>query len=192
MSVKLANLKPLILFSYLVTCYNFSTALILKNKINFLLVFLGVLACILFSLFLPGVYALEEIKLTDRTDYSLKHIGIEFSSSCVTLQKLNDSDVCSNSDFVKSMFPPIKLKPAYQVMFDNTEKTDQLTYQKNDIMQNHRSSCIIKNYCNVFDIKPGTKIIYWYDIDSKARGYLIQLLQLTPICFIRILMLKTR
>lgn len=102
---------------------------------------------------------------------SYKHIAIEFSETCKSLQALNDHDTCSSPEFVKSLFPPTKLKLSYQLMFDNAKQGEAERYQQNNAILNHKFSCVKSDYCNVFDIKPSQKIVYWYEPDSKTSEY---------------------
>lgn len=122
---------------------------------------------IIFYVYFTEIY-LEPQKAYGQT---YKHILIEFSDTCLSLQKLGDYDTCGNPELIKAMFPTVKLKQTYQSMFENAEQTDALPYQQNNIVLNHKLFCIMENYCNVFDMKNSLSLVYWYDSDSKLRSY---------------------
>lgn len=100
-----------------------------------------------------------------------KHIAIDFSETCKGIQQGGDNETCSSPEFVKSLFPETKLKQAYQTMFDNANNEPKQPYQQQSILLNHKFSCVKEDYCNVFNILPGQKILYWYDPDYKTTGY---------------------
>ena len=100
----------------------------------------------------------------------IKHIGIEWSSACLSLIELESFDSCGNPELIKSAYLQAPLKPNYQKMFDDMAISDKAPYQENNIYSNHVNSCIKANYCNVFE--KYSNVYYWYDIPNEARGYM--------------------
>lgn len=97
------------------------------------------------------------------------HIAIEYSETCNALIELGDYETCGNPELMLASYPDAKLKPGFQIMFDNSAKTDATYYQKHDILLNHKKSCVKENYCNVFD-NYGF-VYYWYNPDQQIRSY---------------------
>ena len=112
----------------------------------------------------------------------ITHIAIEFSESCVLLQSLGDADTCSTPQYLQKMFPEAKLKPSFQKLFDNAKDNKETQVQKNDILLNHKLSCVQKDYCEVFSIDETkkNKLVFWYDPDQKIRGYYDHVITITP------------
>jgi len=112
-------------------------------------------------------------QLAQAEEQKIKHIGIEWSETCLSLISLGDFETCGNPDKIKQAYQQNPLKPNFQTMFDNMAKTDKADYQKRNILNNHIKSCIRENYCNVFeeyDYKQN--VYYWHDIGSDSRSYL--------------------
>ena len=123
------------------------------------------------SLILIAVYLTFAQAEAQETKYT--HIGIEFSNTCLTLIDLGDVWTCSTPEEIQKRFIPTGLKSNWQIVFDNTNKDDPFEYQKaNNIFNNHQKSCFYKDYCNVFDIKDGETVLYWYDFPNENRQYL--------------------
>ncbi len=120
---------------------------------------LAVGSILLFSF--PLIYAEEQ---------KIKHIGIEWSETCLSLISLGDLETCGNPELIKTAYSQNALKPNYQRMFDDMAQNDKAQYQKRDILNNHIKSCIKENYCNVFE--PYGSVYYWYDITQETRGYM--------------------
>ncbi len=98
-----------------------------------------------------------------------KHIVIEWSEACLILIDLGDLETCGNPELIKSIYPPPAIKPGFQKMFDDSAKTDSTKYKINNVLLNHKKSCVLENYCNVFDNY--SNIYYWYDPDQSISGY---------------------
>lgn len=138
-----------------------------------MLVYVGVIAIV-------SVLFVALVTQTAYAEYSYKHIAIEFSESCQLLQLLNDTQTCSSSEFLKSMYSETKLKPSFQKLFDNAQDSKRSDYQKNDILLNHKMSCISKNYCNVFDVDENQTVLYWYEPDNSLRGLYDGVITISP------------
>ena len=110
----------------------------------------------------------------------MKHIGIEFSESCLTLISLNDTDSCGSPEILQLVYPEVKVKQSYQELFDNAQKQNKEAYQQNNSIQNHLLACLKYGSCNVYDFQPGQKIGYWYNYDKKARDYLSHIIVIQP------------
>jgi len=125
-----------------------------------------------FGLFVLGIVVILMIFSVGAfgDEQKIKHIGIEWSTACLSLIELGDLETCGNPDLIKSAYPQPPLKPNYQKMFDDMATNPKADYQKRNILNNHIKSCIKENYCNVFDKLSNT--YYWYDINADSRSYL--------------------
>lgn len=110
----------------------------------------------------------------------ITHISIELSQSCATLASLNDTNTCSNEYFIKLLYPELKLKPQFQKLFDEAQKTERASYQTNNAILNHKLACIQKGSCNIFNIGENQKVVYWYNPESKIRPYLDIQIKIEP------------
>jgi len=79
-----------------------------------------------------------------------------------------DLDTCSNPDFIKSLFNTVLLKPSYQKLVNDSEKTEKTNLRLNDILLKNRISCISKDYCEVFRI---SNVMIWINPDSLTRQH---------------------
>lgn len=128
---------------------------------------------------LLGFVVLAYVQFAD-AEIQKKHIGIEFSESCLLLISVEDFETCSNPKFVKSLYPEIQLKPSYQKMFAGLAEDEKTPYQLTSAISNHQFECIRKNYCDIFMMNDNQKVIYWYDFDQKSRPYLDSIIAITP------------
>lgn len=111
---------------------------------------------------------------------SITHIGIDFSNTCISLETLNQTNPCFDSDYVKLLYPPVKLKPNYQTMFDNLAPDEKTPYQLSSAIRSHVLACIQKDYCNIFELDENQKYVYWYDLDRKPRDYIDKIITIHP------------
>lgn len=103
-------------------------------------------------------------------DSNIKHIGIEYSTVCKKLIESGDFETCGDPYLLSEGWMEPKLKPTFQRMFDDSKQDDKTFYQKNDILLNHKKSCIRENYCNVFN-NYGS-VYFWHDFDNEIRSYM--------------------
>lgn len=140
-----------------------------KRFIKYAFIFLGVLF-MLFFVIIP--LASAQILTDEKTNN--KHIAIDFSASCLTIIELGDLVTCSTPEFYKMMYDESKLMPSVQKQFNDSPNE---TANKKILML-HKKACMLQNYCNAFDNYGST--FYWYDIDNELRGYMDQIITITP------------
>jgi hypothetical protein len=137
--------------------------MILKYLLFRLALFLITSGIILFIFIIPAF----------ADDTKVKHIGIEWSQTCLVLIELGDLETCGNPEQIKQAYTQNPLKANYQKMFDDMALNDKAPYQKNNIYNNHVLSCIKADYCNVFNnYYFNSNTWYWFDIPNEARSYL--------------------
>lgn len=127
---------------------------------------------IFFMMFIVPVSFAEEVKP--------RHVLIDYSEVCHSLQELNGVNPCYDLNEIKTLYPPLALKPSFQKMLDDSAKIERAPYQKSNWLQNHIFACVSKDYCDVFDHKDHSTLVYWYDLDPKARGYVDATITIHP------------
>ena len=135
------------------------------------------LLIIILSLAIIGTFStayaeLQQIKITTPNPGNFKHIGIEWSKSCEYLISLNDVKTCSSKDMIKSFYPDTKLKADYQKSLNSIKDDPQKIFKANNYIKKNKLDCISRDYCNLFAIKHDQKVLFWFDPDQDARGYL--------------------
>lgn len=139
-----------------------------ESKMKFIIIILSLVIIGSFSL----ASGIETIKLTDRNNHNIKHIGIEWSKTCESLMITGDQKTCSTKEFIKSLYPDTKLKQDYQNSLNNLKNDEQTKFKTNNYISKQKLSCISKDYCDIFQVKRNQKVLFWFDPDYDVRGYL--------------------
>lgn len=139
-----------------------------------ILIGIAIILLIAFAIASNDVFGMEPAKP------NIKHIGIEFSESCLMLISLNDLDTCSTPEFLKILYPETPLKEKYQTLFDNAQTQNKENSFQNKSVQNFELACIKFNQCDIYQLKPNQDVIFWYLYDDKERDYLDHIIVITP------------